>query len=320
MIIVTGAAGFIGMHVSKRLLELGHEVVGFDNLNAYYSVQLKHERLKLLERRGFQFIQAELADAEAVSDAFERFRPSYVIHLAAQAGVRYSLENPRSYIQSNVDGFLSVLEAARRFPLAHLVYASSSSVYGMSDRSPLSESLRVDEPVSLYAATKRSNELMAHTYAHLFGIPSTGGRFFTVYGPWGRPDMSPYLFADAIALGRPLKVFNHGQMVRDFTYIDDVVTAVVKLMTLPPTDASPPHRVVNIGNSSPVKLMDYISEFEIAFGREVQKTFLPMQPGDVIRTEADTTLLRSLIGESPETPIRTGVTRFVDWYREFHQR
>ncbi|KQT10830.1 NAD-dependent epimerase/dehydratase family protein [Ramlibacter sp. Leaf400] len=322
MILVTGAAGFIGMHVAERLLRSGHDVLGLDNLNDYYSVSLKRDRLAQLKQfSGFSFLEGDIAEHEMVVELLANRRPEFVVHLAAQAGVRYSLENPRSYLRSNVDGFLSILEAARRTRVRHLVYASSSSVYGGNTDLPFSEGQRVDTPVSLYAATKKANELMAHTYAHLYGIASTGCRFFTVYGPWGRPDMSPYLFADAISKGNQLKVFNHGDMIRDFTYVDDVVSAVISLMHLPPTsDAGPPHRVVNIGNSKPVQLLEYIREFESAFGREADKVMLPLQPGDVLRTEADTKLLESLIGEVPGTPLKDGVRRFVDWYQTYHAR
>jgi UDP-glucuronate 4-epimerase len=322
MILVTGAAGFIGMHLAQRLLRQGETVVGFDNLNAYYSVELKQDRLRLLEPYDrFTFVKGDLADAEAVDAVFREYQPRYVVHLAAQAGVRYSLENPRSYVDSNLMGFVNILEAVRHHPAAHLLYASSSSVYGGSKVSPFTENQPVDKPVSLYAATKKANELMAHTYAHLFAMPVTGLRFFTVYGPWGRPDMSPYLFADAIAHGRPLKVFNHGHMTRDFTYVDDVVSAVVALLPLAPgkdDSEDAPARILNIGNSTPIQLMDYIQAFERAFGRTAEKIMLPMQPGDVVRTEADTSALQALVGRTPATQIQDGVNAFVAWYREYH--
>jgi UDP-glucuronate 4-epimerase len=333
-LLVTGAAGFIGMHVAQRLLADGHEVVGIDDLNAYYDPALKQARLEQLRpHAGFAFERLDIADQSAMQRLFETHRFERVVHLAAQAGVRYSITHPQAYASANLVGFTHMLEACRHGSVKHLVYASSSSVYGGNARMPFSEHDSVDHPVSLYAATKKANELMAHTYSHLFGLPTTGLRFFTVYGPWGRPDMAPFLFADAILAGRPIKVFNFGDMKRDFTYIDDIVEGVVRLLDHPPQgDASfdplkpdparsrAPYRVFNIGNADPVPLMDFIAAMERAVGREAVKEFLPMQDGDVPATFADTSELAALVGFAPATPLEQGVQRFVQWYRSFYGR
>lgn len=329
--LVTGAAGFIGFYVCQRLLDSGHQVVGLDNLNDYYDVQLKLDRLAQLETAAdFHFEKLDLADREGVAALFAREKFNRVIHLGAQAGVRYSLENPMAYADSNLIGTLTILEGCRHHQVEHLVYASSSSVYGMNSKMPFSTQDRVDHPVSLYAATKKSNELMAHTYSHLYGIPTTGLRFFTVYGPWGRPDMAMFLFTKAIAEGKPIKVFNHGQMQRDFTYIDDIVEGILRIQDKPPvankdwpgTDASSssaPYKVFNIGNNQPVKLMTFIQAIEQAMGVEAVKEFLPMQDGDVPATFADIDDLQQAVGFKPATPIELGVQRFVDWYRSYYQ-
>jgi UDP-glucuronate 4-epimerase len=329
--VVTGAAGFIGFHLARRLLEDGWRVAGVDNLNRYYDVELKEARLERLRPYpGFEFAKLDLEDGVAVRALTADFAPQVVIHLAAQAGVRYSLAHPEAYV-SNVSGFLNVLEACRHHPVAHLIYASSSSVYGLNRKVPFSEHDPADHPVSLYAATKRANELMAHTYAHLYAIPATGLRFFTVYGPWGRPDMAYFKFTGAIAAGDPIEVFNEGRMERDFTYIDDIVTAIVRLIDKPPSpdpafDATRPdparaaarHRIFNIGNNAPVSLTRFIEAIERALGREAQKRLLPMPPGDVLRTHADVADLAATVGFSPDTSIEDGITRFVAWYREFY--
>ncbi|MGZ8250878.1 MAG: NAD-dependent epimerase, partial [Methylophilaceae bacterium] len=307
-VFVTGAAGFIGYHVAIKLLERGDIVIGIDNLNDYYDVSLKGARLAAIQAHpkahNFKFVKLDLAEREATAELFANEKPSHVVHLAAQAGVRYSLVNPHAYISSNVVAFTNVLEACRHGNIAHLVYASSSSVYGGNTKLPFSEQDNVDHPVSLYAATKKANELMAHTYSHLYGLPTTGLRFFTVYGPWGRPDMSPFLFADAILNGRPIKVFNHGDMMRDFTYIDDIVEGVIRVLDKPATSllessaeypgsavSKVPYRIFNIGNSQPEKLLDFIALLEAAIGKVAQKEFLPMQAGDVKATFADTSTL-----------------------------
>ncbi len=329
-ILVTGAAGFIGHAMAQRLLEQGCEVFGLDNLNAYYDVTLKEARLsRLRENPRFHFLQLDLADRAAVLSAFSRFRPEGVIHLAAQAGVRYSLENPFAYVHSNVDGTLSILEACRAHPVQHLVYASSSSVYGANTKVPFSETDPVNRPVSLYAATKRANELMAHTYAHLYRIPASGLRFFTVYGPWGRPDMAYYKFTDSIFRGQPIDIYNHGEMWRDFTYIDEVVEAIGRLVEQPPADRATheepgridpavPHRLFNIGNHTPVALGRFVEILEELIGRRAEKRMLPMQPGDVERTYADVTALQCAVGFAPSTPLEAGLSRFVAWHRDFH--
>lgn len=309
-VLVTGAAGFIGFHLVQRLLGRGDEVVGLDNLSDYYSVALKEARLAQVRSDRFRFVRMDLADREALPALFAAERFDAVVNLAAQAGVRYSVENPWAYVDSNVVGFLNVLECCRHYPVRHLVYASSSSVYGGNEKTPFSEEDRVDDPVSLYAATKKSDELMAACYAHLYGLKVTGLRLFTVYGPWGRPDMSPMLFASAILAGRPVKVFNHGDMLRDFTYVDDIVEGMVRVLDRVPQK----HEVFNIGCSNPVRLMDFISELERALGREAEKIMLPMQPGDVYQTYADTTKLERELGYKPGVMLREGVDRFVAWY------
>ena len=309
-VLVTGAAGFIGFHLVQRLLGRGDEVVGLDNLSDYYSVALKEARLAQVRSDRFRFVRMDLADRTALPALFAAERFDAVVNLAAQAGVRYSVENPWAYVDSNVVGFLNVLECCRHYPVRHLVYASSSSVYGGNEKTPFSEEDRVDDPVSLYAATKKSDELMAGCYAHLYGIPATGLRLFTVYGPWGRPDMSPMLFASAILAGQPIKVFNHGDMLRDFTYVDDIVEGMERVLDRVPQK----HEVFNIGCSNPVRLMDFISELERALGREAEKIMLPMQPGDVYQTYADTTKLERELGYKPRVMLREGVDRFVAWY------
>jgi UDP-glucuronate 4-epimerase len=330
--LVTGAAGFIGFHTSERLLARGDTVVGLDNLNDYYSVQLKRDRLdQLVGRPGFSFYQTDLADPDAVAQLFERERFEAVIHLAAQAGVRYSIENPYAYVASNLVGFVNILEGCRRGGVRHLVYASSSSVYGANKKMPFAVHDPVDHPVSLYAATKKSNELMAHVYSHLYGLPTTGLRFFTVYGPWGRPDMALWLFTDAILAGRSINVFNHGNMRRDFTYIDDIVEGIVRVAdrvpapnpewsaTAPdPASSFAPFRVYNIGNNQPVELMRLIAVLEQQLGRKAELNLSPMQPGDVPETYADIDDLIRDVGFRPSTPIETGVERFVRWYRAYH--
>ncbi|MEM0945025.1 MAG: NAD-dependent epimerase/dehydratase family protein, partial [Pseudomonadota bacterium] len=306
-ILVTGAAGFIGFHLARRLLAEGLPVLGFDNLNAYYDPALKRARLAQLEGPGFRFIQGDLADREALAEAFAP-RPAHVVHLAAQAGVRHSIENPHAYAESNLVGHLNVLEACRHGEVSHLVYASSSSVYGGNTKQPFSTADRVDQPVSLYAATKKAGELMSHTYGHLYGLGATGLRFFTVYGPWGRPDMAYYKFTKAILAGAPIQVFNHGAMARDFTYIDDIVEGVARVLALP----GGAHRVFNIGNNRPERLMEMIGILEELLGQEAAKEFLPMQPGDVPETFADIADLEKAVGFRPATPLRTGLAQFVD--------
>jgi UDP-glucuronate 4-epimerase len=318
-VLLTGCAGFIGMHCALRLLGRGDEVLGADNLSPYYSVALKEERLRRLEgRRGFRFERADLADAAACARLFEAARPEAVLHLAAQPGVRYSFENPSSYIQSNLVAFANLLEACRRHAPRHLVYASSSSVYGANAKLPWSETDNVDHPISLYAATKKANELMAHVYSHLHGLAATGLRYFTVYGPWGRPDMSPMLFAHAIMEGKPIQVFNHGDMKRDFTYIDDAVEATLLVLDLPPAE-KPPHRVLNVGNHQPVALLEYIALLEAALGRQAVKEMKPMQPGDVPATYADTRALQAAVGFAPATPLAEGLARFADWFKAYRR-
>ncbi len=333
-VLVTGAAGFIGAAVAKRLLARGERVVGLDNLNPYYDPVLKRSRLERLEAAAqpgqFRFAELDVADAGALSALVAAEATDRVIHLAAQAGVRYSIENPSVYIQSNLVGFGAVLESCRHQGVAHLVYASSSSVYGGNRQMPFSEQHPVNHPVSLYAATKKANELMAHTYSHLYGLPATGLRFFTVYGPWGRPDMAPMLFARAILAGEPIKVFNQGQMQRDFTYIDDIAEGVIRCLDKPaiadpdfdplhpnPATAAVPHRLFNIGNSQPIPLLRFIEVLEQALGREAIRDLQPMQPGDVPATAADTSALEAWVGFRPTTPIEAGVERFAAWYRGY---
>jgi UDP-glucuronate 4-epimerase len=323
-VLVTGAAGFIGFHFSHRLLSSEARVLGVDNLNDYYDPALKKARLDQLKAFDrFSFELTDIADHTDIKRLFDEFSPTHVVNLAAQAGVRYSLRNPQAYVRSNLDGFLSILEACRSAPVEHLIYASSSSVYGTNNKVPFSERDRADHPASLYAATKRANELMAHTYAHLFNVPSTGLRFFTVYGPWGRPDMAYYSFTKAILEGRPIEVFNHGQMSRDFTYVDDIVEAMVRLLDHKPQgapgDSMAPHAVYNIGNHTPVQLEHFIDVIARVAQREVKKIYKPMQPGDVPATFADVSDLSKAVGFAPNTPIEEGIARFVAWYREYHR-
>lgn len=326
-VLVTGAAGFIGYYVTLQLLSRGDQVVGVDNLNDYYDVSLKQARLEQIAQHAqaanFKFIKLDLADVEATANLFKQEKFDRVVHLAAQAGVRYSLQNPNAYVQSNLVGFTNVLEGCRHHHVNHLVYASSSSVYGGNTKMPFSEKDTVDTPVSLYAATKKANELMAHTYSHLYGLPTTGLRFFTVYGPWGRPDMSPFLFADAILSNKPIKVFNHGDMMRDFTYVDDIVEGVVRVLDKPaaPQEGSHvPYRIFNIGNSQPEKLMDFIGIMEHAFGKVAEKEFLPMQAGDVKATYADTSALEGWVGFKPSTPLTDGIRKFAAWYQAYYKK
>jgi UDP-glucuronate 4-epimerase len=331
-ILLTGAAGFIGMHTALRLLARGDEVIGLDNLNNYYEVSLKEARLaRLMPHSGFQFHKLSVEDREGMAVIFAATNPDRVIHLAAQAGVRYSLQNPHAYIDANLQGFINILEGCRQHGVQHLAYASSSSVYGGNTALPFSEHHNIDHPVSLYAATKKANELMAHTYSHLFGLPTTGLRFFTVYGPWGRPDMALFLFTRAILEGRPIDVFNHGRMVRDFTYIDDIVEGVVRVIdkaatpnpsfdsaTPDPATSQAPYRVFNVGNSHPTPLMDYIAALETALGRRAVINFVPLQAGDVPATSADSSELDAWVGFKPNTAVRDGVHRFVHWYRSHY--
>lgn len=331
-ILVTGCAGFIGMHVAERLLARGDEVIGIDNLNDYYDPALKRARLAQLARHaGFRFVTGDIADSVALNALFSQHAPERVVHLAAQAGVRYSLKQPGAYVQSNLVGFSNLLECCRHHEIGHLVYASSSSVYGSNTRVPFSVHDAVDHPVSLYAATKKANELMAHSYSHLFGLPTTGLRYFTVYGPWGRPDMSPWLFTSAILEGRAIDVFNHGQMQRDFTYVDDIAEGTVRVLDRvatpdpaydhahpDPASSTAPYRLYNIGNHTPVALMDFIGTLERALGQEAVKNFMPMQPGDVVATCADVADLQRDVGFEPATPLQTGLERWVAWYREYH--
>jgi UDP-glucuronate 4-epimerase len=327
-VLVTGAAGFIGAALSHRLLAEGARVTGCDNINAYYDPALKRARLEALTPHpDFAFHRLELSEAGALTNLWRESKPDYVVHLAAQAGVRYSIERPRAYAAANLDGFLEVLEAARETPVKHLIYASSSSVYGANTKVPFSERDPVEQPVSLYAATKRANELMAQTYAHLYRVPTTGLRFFTVYGPMGRPDMAYWGFTQALFNGAPIKVFNHGNVWRDFTYVDEIVEAIARLAPLPPAEPdepgriapATPHRIFNIGNDTPVKVDDFLAILERLTGRKANRHDLPMQPGDVERTWADVSALRAAIGFAPKTPLEDGLRRFVDWYREYHQ-
>lgn len=331
--LVTGAAGFIGFHVSQRLLAAGHQVVGIDNLNDYYDVNLKHARLNLIKSDpAFTFIEMDLADRDAIASLFKQQQFQRVIHLGAQAGVRYSIENPHAYADANLIGHLNILEGCRHHKIEHLLYASSSSVYGLNRKMPFSTEDSVDHPVSLYAATKKANELMSHTYSHLYQLPTTGLRFFTVYGPWGRPDMALFKFTRAMIAGEAIDVYNQGQMKRDFTYIDDIAEAIVRLQDVipqadenwtveagSPATSSAPYRVYNIGNSQPVTLINYIEAIEKALGVTAVKNLMPMQPGDVLETSADTEALFKAIGFKPQTGVEEGVKRFVDWYRDFYQ-
>ena len=329
-VLMTGAAGFIGMHVAQRLLRAGYSVVGVDNLNDYYNPELKRARLsELATQSSFEFVRADIADRKAVADLFTAWRFPYVVHLAGQVGVRYSLRDPHSYIDANITGFLNILEACRHGECRHLIYASSSSVYGANGRMPLQTSDNVDHPLSLYGATKKATELMAHAYAHLFRVPATGLRFFTVYGPWGRPDMAVWLFTAAILDGKPIKLFNNGLMRRDFTYVDDVADAVTRLLVKPaapdpawsadapaPATSNAPWRVYNVGNSETVELTDLVAVIEKTLGRAAIRELLPLQPGDVLETRADCTDLERAVGFRPCTPIADGVKRFADWYRD----
>lgn len=326
-VIVTGAAGFIGFHLARRLLSEGASVVGVDNFNDYYDPSLKEARAKLLASEGdFEMVRLDVADGTALGHLVAEYGPDRVVHLAAQAGVRYSLENPDAYVQSNLVGFANVLEACRHAKVPHLVYASSSSVYGGNRDMPFSVEDRVDHPLSLYAASKKANELMAHTYSHLFGLPTTGLRFFTVYGPWGRPDMALFLFTRAILSGEPIKVFNHGDMQRDFTYVDDIVEGVRRVMDSVPSSTdnmsatAAPYRVFNIGSHAPVQLMEMIGLVEKELGLTARKEMLPMQPGDVQATYADVTALEQVVGYRPATPLATGISRFVRWYLDFYEQ
>jgi UDP-glucuronate 4-epimerase len=332
-VLVTGAAGFIGFHLSERLTKLGNEVIGLDNLNDYYDVNLKIDRLRQMEGRGnFRFLRLDLADRNSMSELFSRERFDVVVNLAAQAGVRYSLINPHAYIENNISGFLNILEGCRRHQVKHLVFASSSSVYGANTKMPFSVHQNVDHPVSLYGATKKANELMAHAYSGLFKIPCTGLRFFTVYGPWGRPDMVLFLFTKAILNGKPIDVFNYGRMQRDFTYIDDIIEGVARVMDrIPepnpqwdgdspdPASGSGPYRLYNIGNNNPVELMRFIEVLENCLGKKAEKYLLPMQAGDVPATFADVDDLMKDVGFKPSTPIEIGVQRFVEWYRTYYR-
>ncbi|SYZ77254.1 NAD-dependent epimerase [Trichococcus shcherbakoviae] len=332
-ILITGAAGFVGFHLSKKLLAESYQVIGIDNLNGYYDPMLKQSRLDILGTyNNFNFLEVDLKDKTAIDNIFETHRPTHVINLAAQAGVRYSIENPHAYVDSNLIGFMNILEACRNYTVEHLLYASSSSVYGGNKVVPFSTNHNVDHPVSLYAATKKSNELMAHTYSHLYGIPTTGLRFFTVYGPYGRPDMAYFSFTKDILAGNPIKVFNHGKMERDFTYIDDIVEGIVKLIEKAPvankdwdeskdelSSSFAPYKIYNIGNNNPVPLMQFINALESALGKEAEKVYMDMQPGDVLRTYADVSDLERDINFKPSTSIEDGLQKFVDWYLEYYQ-
>ena len=332
--LITGAAGFIGMTCGLRLLDRGDEVIGIDNINDYYDVSLKHARLAKLEpNANFGFHKIDISDRDAMADLFALHNPDRVIHLAAQAGVRYSLDNPYTYIDSNLQGFMNVLEGCRHHQIEHLVYASSSSVYGGNETMPFSEHDNVDHPLSLYAATKKANELMAHSYSHLYGLPSTGLRFFTVYGPWGRPDMALFLFANAMLKGDVIDVFNDGKMVRDFTFVDDIVEGVIRVLDKPatpdvkfdaltpdPATSNAPYRIFNIGNGNPTPLMDYIEALESALGVSAKKNFLPMQPGDVLATSADTSELGNWVGFQPDTEVAVGVQKFAEWYLNYYEK
>jgi len=311
-VLVTGVAGFIGMHCAQRLLARGDKVIGVDNLNDYYSVKLKRDRLRQLAHKSFGFEQVDISKERDLKKVFGR-KPDAVLHLAAQAGVRYSLQNPGVYVQANLVGFANLLECCRAHPPKHLVFASSSSVYGANTKLPWSESDNVDHPVSLYAATKKSNELMAHVYSHLYRLPATGLRYFTVYGPWGRPDMSPLLFAHAIMKGKPIAVFNRGDMQRDFTYVDDVVTGTLRVL-----DQPAPYAIYNIGNHTPVSLPDYIATLERALGKKAKLKLMPMQPGDVKSTYADTRALKKAVGFAPSTPLQAGLQRFAAWFKQYY--
>ena len=329
---MTGVAGFIGMHSAKKLLDDGHEIMGIDNLNDYYDVTLKKDRLKVLESyKHFRFLKLDIKDQKDVLDLFKKETPQRVLHLAAQAGVRYSIQNPYVYIDSNIQGFINILEGCRAIKTEHLVFASSSSVYGGNEKVPFSEHDNVDHPISLYAATKKANELMAHTYSHLYQIPTTGLRFFTVYGPWGRPDMALFLFTKAILQDQPIDIFNHGKMIRDFTYVDDIVESLVRIIDKiatpnasfdtknpDPATSDAPYRIFNIGNNQPTPLVDYIAAIESALDKKAIKNLMDMQPGDVPLTSADTSELNQWVNFKPNTPIKKGVKQFVDWYKNYY--
>ena len=331
-LLITGTAGFIGFHLSQKLLEEDYQVIGIDNLNDYYDPGLKKDRLKILEKyNSFTFHKVDLKDKADVDNIFETYKPTHVVNLAAQAGVRYSIENPYAYVDSNLIGFMNILEACRNYPVKHLIYASSSSVYGGNKVAPFSTNHNVDHPVSLYAATKKSNELMAHTYSHLYGIPTTGLRFFTVYGPWGRPDMAYFSFTRDIIAGKPIKVFNHGKMERDFTYIDDIIEGILRLIDRIPkanndwdetkddiSTSFAPYKIYNIGNNQPVSLMRFINILEEKIGKEAEKIYMDMQPGDVLRTYADVSDLEKDIGFKPSTSLEQGLSEFVRWYKDYY--
>ena len=334
-ILITGAAGFIGFHLCKRLLAAGKEIIGIDNLNDYYDSSLKKDRLKILQnikKDKFTFIKMSIDDKKELFKIFEKFLPEYVVNLAAQAGVRYSIKNPDAYLQSNLVGFMNIVESCRNFNVKHLIFASSSSVYGGNENMPFSEIHNVDHPVSLYAASKKSNELIAHAYSHLYGIPSTGLRFFTVYGPWGRPDMALFIFTKAIIEGRPINIFNDGNMIRDFTFIDDIIESLVRVISkIPivqenydtknpnPSFSWAPYRIFNIGNSDPVPLMKFIQAIESSLNIKAKKNFMPMQPGDVQATFADTSELENWVKFKPKTPIKEGIDSFVNWYKDYYK-
>jgi len=322
-ILITGAAGFIGFHLTKKALEMDDQVMGLDNLNDYYDNQLKKDRISQIHSSHFTFIKGYLEDNQLVDSLFKKNKFDYVINLAAQAGVRYSLINPHAYIESNIEGFLNILEACRHYPVKHLIFASSSSVYGANERIPFAESDTTDKPLSLYGASKKSDELIAYSYSHLFNIPTTGLRFFTVYGPWGRPDMAAYIFAKAIFEGKPIKVFNFGKMRRDFTYIDDIVVGVLEILKRIPfskeSGKTPPFEIYNIGNNKPESLEHFIEVLEKEIGKKATKEFLPLQPGDVIETYAAIDKLTKATGFSPSTSIETGIRKFIEWYRTYHK-
>lgn len=332
-ILITGAAGFIGFHLSKKLLDEAYQIIGIDNLNDYYDLRIKQSRLEILDKyNNFNFYKVDLKDKVAIDCIFETYQPIYVINLAAQAGVRYSIDNPYAFVDSNLTGFMNILEACRKYPVEHLLYASSSSVYGGNKVVPFSTNHNVDHPVSLYAATKKSNELMAHAYSHLYGIPTTGLRFFTVYGPYGRPDMAYFIFTKNILSGKPIKVYNHGMMERDFTYVDDIVEGIVKLIDKAPVNneewneskddlstSFAPYKIYNIGNNNPVKLMRFINVLESAIGKEAEKIYVDMQLGDVMKTHADVSSLERDINFKPSTSIEDGLAKFVSWYKEYYK-
>ena len=332
MILVTGAAGFIGFHLANKLLETGYDVIGYDNVNDYYDPKLKEARLAVLnDYKNFTFFRNDLSDEQTLAKLFDDHSPQLVVHLAAQAGVRYSLINPKAYMESNSMGFFNILEACRHHDVEHLVYASSSSVYGMNEKMPFSTRDGVDHPISLYGATKRSNELMAHAYSHLYGLPTTGLRFFTVYGPWGRPDMALFLFTKSILEGEPIEVYNNGEMKRDFTYIDDIINGLLSLLDSPPnaidhwngqvtnpSSSKAPFKLYNIGNNSPVNLMDFISEIEEKLEKKAEINFMPLQPGDVVASHADVENLVEDFGYRPTTTVVDGVRKFIEWYKEYH--